>query len=376
MFFILGAYLRLYSAKGMLDRHIQPQIKDTQKYYNLSEWEKIYTKDGILNLLNIPLPNFLHNYKNPCWKDQRSGRKLRCLPYFFLAGMPKSGTTDLWACLLKHPDIAYVKSKEPHWWTRLRYRRRGSTDFYVRRLDPAVKTIKSTVIEETNYHPVIAGDGSASTFWDNSNWRNIGGNTNDSTEPQIITSTLIRHVIPMARIIVILRNPTDRLFSDYLYFRRKGTKQKGPEDFHNECKQAISVMNNCLSNYTERHCVYEKISVRTNTAPVRIYIGMYSVYVKDWLRIFPREQLHFLRLEDYSINRTESLSKVFDFLDIGGMENQQELYELPVKNRRRTIDRKLGGMLNKTREMLDDFYRSYNIELSYLLKDRLFRFDR
>lgn len=53
MFFILGAYLRLYSAKGMLDRHIQPQIKDTQKYYNLSEWEKIYTKDGILNLLNI-----------------------------------------------------------------------------------------------------------------------------------------------------------------------------------------------------------------------------------------------------------------------------------------------------------------------------------
>lgn len=43
--------------------------------------------------------------------------KLYCLPYFFLAGMPKCGTTDIWSKISQHPQVAAAQ-KEPHWWTR------------------------------------------------------------------------------------------------------------------------------------------------------------------------------------------------------------------------------------------------------------------
>ena len=68
------------------------------------------------------LSDFLPNYKNPCfyWNvtlsngpQLKTTRQIRCLPYFFIAGFPKSGTTDLWARLMKHPDIVIRHKKEP-----------------------------------------------------------------------------------------------------------------------------------------------------------------------------------------------------------------------------------------------------------------------
>ncbi len=47
--------------------------------------------------------------------------RLRCLPYFYLAGVTKSGTTDLFEALLKHPQIHGPWVKEPHYWNRRRY---------------------------------------------------------------------------------------------------------------------------------------------------------------------------------------------------------------------------------------------------------------
>ncbi|PIK44101.1 hypothetical protein BSL78_19027 [Apostichopus japonicus] len=65
--------------------------------------------------------SFLANYKNPCYKKASDG-KLHCLPYFFLLGTPKSGTTDIWSKIVQHPDVV-CRAKEPHWWTRKSYRK-------------------------------------------------------------------------------------------------------------------------------------------------------------------------------------------------------------------------------------------------------------
>ena len=51
--------------------------------------------------------------------------KLLCLPYFYLAGFPKCGTTDLYAHITQHHQIIPTKVKEPHWWTRKRFTSRG-----------------------------------------------------------------------------------------------------------------------------------------------------------------------------------------------------------------------------------------------------------
>lgn len=47
--------------------------------------------------------------------------RLRCLPFFYIIGQPKCGTTDLFHRLLLHPEIKFNTMKEPHWWTRKRF---------------------------------------------------------------------------------------------------------------------------------------------------------------------------------------------------------------------------------------------------------------
>ena len=79
-------------------------------------------------LLQKPF-NFLENYKNPCWYEEtitgtQTLQNLRCLPYFHIFGVCKSGTTDLYRRLLKHPQVVPNKGmiqKETSYWTWFRY---------------------------------------------------------------------------------------------------------------------------------------------------------------------------------------------------------------------------------------------------------------
>ena len=109
-------------------------------------------------------PTYLKNYKNPCWFENISnsstyernsiqqsyegssmgsiarqlktmdhlliermrtngtmGWRLRCLPYFYLAGVSKCGTTDLYNALSRHKDVLGGVRKEPTYWNRIRY---------------------------------------------------------------------------------------------------------------------------------------------------------------------------------------------------------------------------------------------------------------
>lgn len=62
------------------------------------------------------------NSKNPCWFEN-IGKKdlLRCVPYFYIAGVAECGTSDLMTRLLMHPNVMRGSEKAYHWWDRLRY---------------------------------------------------------------------------------------------------------------------------------------------------------------------------------------------------------------------------------------------------------------
>lgn len=82
----------------------------------------------------LPESGFLPQYKNPCWRQQdRVGvRKsstlfsavndrqnpLHCLPYAYILGQPKSGTSDLFERLTGHHKIVEPSRKEVRWFTR------------------------------------------------------------------------------------------------------------------------------------------------------------------------------------------------------------------------------------------------------------------
>lgn len=50
---------------------------------------------------------------------------------------------------------------------------------------------------------------------------------------------------------------------------------------------------------------------------VRLNLGMYFVFLLDWLTVFHKEQILVLRLEDYAANLKVTIKKVFDFLSVG-----------------------------------------------------------
>ena len=49
---------------------------------------------------------------------------------------------------------------------------------------------------------------------------------------------------------------------------------------------------------------------------MRLYIGIYFIYLQDWLKLFPLEHIFILRLEDYAERREENVLKLYKFLSL------------------------------------------------------------
>ena len=55
----------------------------------------------------------------------------------------------------------------------------------------------------------LAGEASPSIFWDASHWKELPENRG-LDEPKYVTAHYVKHIVPDVKIIVILRDPTDR----------------------------------------------------------------------------------------------------------------------------------------------------------------------
>lgn len=49
---------------------------------------------------------------------------------------------------------------------------------------------------------------------------------------------------------------------------------------------------------------------------VRLRVGIYHVYLAEWLKVFPRDQILVIRLEDYAKNLKQTTRRVYDFLGL------------------------------------------------------------
>uniref|UniRef100_A0A667XM42 Sulfotransferase n=1 Tax=Myripristis murdjan TaxID=586833 RepID=A0A667XM42_9TELE len=305
--------------------------------------------------------------------------RLRCLPYFYIIGQPKCGTTDLFHRLLLHPEVKFTTMKEPHWWTRKRF---GYIRFkdgfqecfpvedYLDLFDLAAHNIQEGLIGNSSGDPsklqLIAGEASASTMWDNQAWSYVRGDEEEA-EPPFLAQDFIHAVQPNAKIIIMLRDPVERLYSDYLYFKMAN---KSVEDFHQKVIESVRLFQSCLSETSLRSCVYN--TSLSNAMPVRLNLGMYIVFLLDWLTVFHREQILVLRLEDYAANLRVTIKKVFNFLSVGPLSDQMEaaLTKRPMSNTRRAADRSLGPMLHATRDLLREFHHPFNLKLASELDNK------
>ncbi|XP_051936833.1 carbohydrate sulfotransferase 15-like isoform X1 [Hippocampus zosterae] len=380
---IIGTDTHLFSA---IPRHFLPGVKSPCWYEDFPV-EKIRDPYGG-NLFTVRSKKF----KIVCDRLASAFRhrpdadgglsRLRCLPYFYIIGQPKCGTTDLFHRLLLHPDFKFNIMKEPHWWTRKRFgyirfkdgfQENFPVEDYLDLFDLAAYNIQGSSAgnspgERRRLARLITGEASASTMWDNQAWSYLHGDREEA-EPPFLAQDFIHTVQPDAKIIVMLRDPAERLYSDYLYFKMAN---KSAEDFHQKVVESVQLFQSCVSESSLRSCVYS--TGLSNSMPVRLTLGMYIVFLLDWLTVFRREQILVLRLEDYAANLQGTIEKVFDFLNVGPLSTQAEvaLTKRPLSNTRRAADRSLGPMLPSTRNLLWEFHQAFNHKLASVLDNQAF----
>ncbi|XP_060063555.1 carbohydrate sulfotransferase 15-like [Ylistrum balloti] len=282
------------------------------------------------------------SYRNPCWTNNKG--ELGCVPYFFVLGFPKCGTTDLFERIKLHPGYVPPLFKEIHWITRYRF-------------FPLSRDAKG---QRTR-------DFSPSTIWDTDLYMQLPENK-DRIVPVLTPGNFVYDMNPCAKLIIMLRNPVNRLYSDYLHFYNR----KSPQHFHDIVISTIDLYKDCFRKWGIRPCVHHYYLEATGKA--RLRLGIYYIYISDWLEKFPRDQFLFIRLEDYAVDTKSHLQEIFHYLDLPPTSEDllNEMSSAAPKNTRqdRKEDSDAPPMLPETRVALEQFYAPYNKKLAILLNDK------
>ena len=130
-----------------------------------------------------------------------STNPLRMMPDFIIIGTQKGGTTSLYRYLIEHPCVAPIYIKEPHFFDIYFYK---GLQWYRAHFPTAVEKYYARHIQK---HDLITGEASPYYLF----------------HPQ--AARRVAKTLPKARLIVLLRNPIDRAYSQYQH----QTRQDGVE---------------------------------------------------------------------------------------------------------------------------------------------------
>ena len=258
---------------------------------------------------------------------QIATNSIRTLPNFIIIGSSKSGTWAIHNYLLQHPDIdysarnihffEYAYSNKISW-----YKSHFPTKLY-KSLVESIHKRKCLMSEHTStylHHPLV---------------------------PQ-----RVKDGIPDVKLIVSLRNPIDRAYSNYHMFVRIGTEKRTFEDaIFSEIKRIEIIKENDnfqIKNPNFSNCIEFNY----------LRHGTYVDKLENWLKFFRREQFCIVENKDLSKNPQQVLDKIFEFLNVPHFKLRQE---------ERWNVGKYKKMKESTRKTLEDFFKPYNERLYKLL---------
>ena len=331
---------------------------------------------AILATMQVLIPKSFHpKFKNPCWysdfripllkgklekfynksvplydlvkfKTENESKTLHCLPYFYIAGFPRSGTTALYSLISHHNQFIGPVHKEVHWLTHSKFdstfpNNLKSVMRYIYHFDRAAEKIE----QDTN---LVTCDASASTLWDVSFL-----SLNQTSECQ--TPLLLSYVLPDAKYIIVLRNPVKRLYSEYWYdcrsdYRVKQVINNGPRMFHQLVEKSLDLFITCKSRYSLLHCLHlwQAGVEKGRCNSVKLHASLYYLHIMKWFSVIPRKQFFFIKSEDLFDSPHEILKKVFEFLNLPPISDQTTLDKF------KPFNRKLANLLQDDKFLWDD----------------------
>jgi hypothetical protein len=233
------------------------------------------------------------------------------LPNFFVIGAPRSGTTSLYEYLDAHPDVFMSTVKEPDFFIRpslalahpLGGAERADLDADAARFEELAKDLQS-------YRSLFAGAsgqervGEASAIY--------LGNP--------IAPWHLRGYVPDAKLIAVLRNPTERAFSHLVHAKRIYAEHGQVGAIGAEGMSVDDAFGAAVDTAL-RDGPFDE----TKSDPeVWVQSGFYHLHLTRFLSYFPAEQLKVFLFEDLTQRPRELMREIFGFLGI------DDTFELPT----------------------------------------------
>jgi Sulfotransferase domain len=241
----------------------------------------------------------------------------RPLPDFLVLGAQKAGTTALYAYLRWHPGITGPSWKEVsffdrHWWRGVRWYR---GQFPLRSRGRLVGEASPSYL----FHP--------------------------------LAPERARAVVPDARLVVVLRDPVDRAYSQYQHEVALGREPLSFED-------ALAAEEGRTRGEVERLVADPRAFSHEWWDHTYAARGLYAEQLERWLAMFPRDQLLVVTSDDLGKRPAETYASILSFLGAA----PHSLDEYP-----RVFDRDYAPMRPDTRDALARRFAAPNRRLEELL---------
>ncbi|MGZ4706492.1 MAG: sulfotransferase family protein [Acidimicrobiales bacterium] len=266
---------------------------------------------------------------------RRATASTRALPDFVIAGAAKCGTTSLYRYLVEHPLVVAAQIKEIHFVDRQHNLDKGEGWY-------------------RSWFPTRAALRRAARGHDAE--RAICGESTPNYLAHPDAAARLCAVVPDARIIVLLREPIDRVWSQYRWQQRFGGETLALIDaLHAEAERVgggfemmgadRQTRNRFISHgYLARSC--------------------YAEQLEWWFDAFAPEQLLLLRSEDLFADPAAVLARTCDFLGLPAFD----LPAYDVKNEGTGARASDGAIDAELRAWLEDYFAEPNRRLADLTR--------
>jgi hypothetical protein len=249
----------------------------------------------------------------------------RVLPKFLIIGGVRCGTTSLYYDICKHPSVEKAAYDEIGFFDDNYHL---GIDWY-RSMFPTEKKMNK-IQKETGF--CVTGEDTPFYIWNKS----------------VIEK--IKNLITEIKLIVILRNPVDRAYSNYHLSVREGNENRS---FKDAIRNDIKFINYKKHNNEEL----------TNIDFKKSYIakGLYYDQLLNWFNTFDKKQICIVFTEDLRDNPEDTMRTIFKFL-------QLPFFSIKKYEKQKMSD--YNDMEKEIRMELSRYYESYNEQLFELIKCR------
>lgn len=256
-------------------------------------------------------------------------RSLRTTPDFIIAGARKCGTTSLYHYLALHPQVLPALKKEIFYFDQ---HYEEGTAWYRAHFPTRLET---TLRQFVTGKPVMTGEATASYFF-------------HPDVPDRILETR-----PNARLLFILRDPVDAVYSAYQFGIKVGTYTEEEVPFESVVDEALGAVGRGEPLFALRNGRRE-----INPACTALARYVYVDLLEPWIERFPREQLKILVLEEFYSDPKRAFAEVVAFLGLDPYCPR----EYPTHN-----GNSYAALPHELRLRLTEFFEPHNNRLSDFL---------